>query len=486
MKKWTGIVLAAAMVFTLAGCAVNVSAAAYKTVNGVTEGSYEVSTTDKGSASFNVEGNHVEMTNFAFDADPSLKVQAEIMEDDLVFTQVVVHDDENVMQNIADGMYPETLTLENAAAEFNTLYQTFLGGSDEPVIDDIVYLDTGVIVAQLDLTDGKLFMLAKNETAQYILVAVTTDEYGTQEILDAAFDALKDESAAEAGEAEDTEADGYPVYSHETDDPYYLPACQYIMETCGAEFEPSDIMLPFVNILRTDDSDPEDIKVWGNFQVFNYAKCGTTLMMRNGGSFPGLIHMKEDGGSYVGTSMDLVESGSDNEASIKEIFGVDDELLEAYRLSSDEEAENETILNTIRWYSEDTGLGIEAYEEFGWDPVFLDEEAAPELAYPDLEGSWVTDGAVMEIHNTEDDSVYEAVIQADQEDGSTLEYTVYGQYEFSTGALYYWDGWMTLINGDESEEIGTDAAGYLGLEDDGTLAWYSAYDGTELWFERAE
>ena len=37
MKKWTGIVLAAAMVFTLAGCAVNVSAAAYKTVNGVTE-----------------------------------------------------------------------------------------------------------------------------------------------------------------------------------------------------------------------------------------------------------------------------------------------------------------------------------------------------------------------------------------------------------------------------------------------------------------
>ena len=97
----------------------------------------------------------------------------------------------------------------------------------------------------------------------------------------------------------------YPVYSHETNDPYYLPACRYIMEEYGTFFEKEDIMLPFVNILRVDNSDPGDIRVWGNYAVCNYAKRGRTLMMRSGGSFPGLIHMKQDGDSILGTAMDL-------------------------------------------------------------------------------------------------------------------------------------------------------------------------------------
>ena len=68
-KKMMALLLPACMVFTMAGCTRSVSAAAYKTVNGVTEGNYEVSTDDKGSASFDVHDNHVEMTNFSFDAD---------------------------------------------------------------------------------------------------------------------------------------------------------------------------------------------------------------------------------------------------------------------------------------------------------------------------------------------------------------------------------------------------------------------------------
>ena len=495
VKGMTVLTLAAALAFTMAGCVKSVSASAFKTVNGVTEGNYEVSTDDKGSASFNIEGNHVEMTNFTFDADAALKVEADILEDELVYTQVLVHDDEQIMQNIADGHYREALTQENAAKEFNTLYQTVFDASDEPVIDDIIDLNQGVLVAQLQLTDAQLFMLAKDGTDQFIMVAATTEEYGSQEIIDAAFDALKDESAPateeEAAEEETAEAagqeEGYPVYSHATDDPYYLPACQYIMENYGTSFDQYDIMLPYVNILRVDDSDPEDIKVWGNFQVFNYVKRGTTLMMRNGGDFSGMIHMKKDGDSYVGTSMDMVESGSENGPSIERIFGVDDELMEAFRQSNEEGADQETILNTIRWYSEDTGIELAAYEDFGWDPVYIDPDAAPELEYPDLEGEWVTDGARMEIHNPKenDGSVYEAIILVDQEDGSTIEFAVYGQYEFSTGALYYWDGWVTEKNGDEEEELGNNAVGYLGLEEDGTIVWYSANHESEIWFERA-
>ncbi len=200
MATMAGMALAAVMVFTMAGCTKTVSAAAYKTVNGVTEGNYEVSTDDKGSASFNIEGNHVELTNFTFDADPALKVEAEINEEDIVFTHVYVHDDESVMQNVADGLYREPFTKENAAKEFNTLYKAVFGATDEPVVDENVNLADGLLVTGMNLTDGQLFILAKEGTNQFIMIAATTMEYGSQDLIDTAVAALEGETAPAAEE----------------------------------------------------------------------------------------------------------------------------------------------------------------------------------------------------------------------------------------------------------------------------------------------
>ena len=205
MKTLTAMALAGTMVLTMAGCAKNVKAetSGYTTENGVTEGSWEVTTDDKGSASFNVEGNHVEMTNFAFDADDSLMVMAEINEEndeDLVFTHVVVHDGENSAQNIADGHYPEAITQENVATAFNALFRVVLGGTGDPIAAEDVILDRGVLFLKGNLSDGQFFLFAKEGTDQYILVAVTTDEYGSQDIVNGAFDALNAEGAAEASE----------------------------------------------------------------------------------------------------------------------------------------------------------------------------------------------------------------------------------------------------------------------------------------------
>lgn len=140
----------------------------------------------------------MEMTNFAFDADEALLVEAEINEEDLVYTHVYVHDEEyNIMQNIADGHYPEVFTEDNAAEALNTIYKTVFGATDEPVTNEILSIDTGVIIAQLYLTDGQMFMFAKEGTDQYEVVAVTTEEYGSQDIINAAFDSLAGEADAE-------------------------------------------------------------------------------------------------------------------------------------------------------------------------------------------------------------------------------------------------------------------------------------------------
>lgn len=45
--------------------------------------------------------------------------------------------------------------------------------------------------------------------------------------------------------------------------------------------------------MRVDERDVEDIKVWGDFWVFNYDQVGDTLKCVSGGSHPGLLHIRQ-------------------------------------------------------------------------------------------------------------------------------------------------------------------------------------------------
>ena len=271
----------------------------------------------------------------------------------------------------------------------------------------------------------------------------------------------------------------YPAYSHETDDPYYGAVCRIAMEEFGSNFEPEDIMLPVPNILREDDSDPEDIKIWGYYEIFNYALRGTTLMTQSYGAYPGLIHLKEENGSYALASLDMVKDGNLYDESAKEIFGVDDELLSAFQNIGEEKDKN--LLDTINWYKEDTGIDIEAYEDFGWDPVSVETGEVIKVDYPDLAGTWKADGAEMNITDPADNSIYDVTISVEREDESPMEYTLSGQYEVSTNTLYYWEGWVTQ----DTEYVGSGASGYISIEEDGTLLWKNADTGESKSFEKA-
>ena len=193
MKSITAAALVTCMI--LSGSVIaSAESYGYTTKNGVTEGNYAVETDDRGSAYFDVEGNHVEMTNFEFDADPELFVVAEIPEDEseLIFTDVEVHDGENLIQRVIDGHYPEVFTQDTIVDQFNTIYQLTFGATDTPIADEsYITYDEGVMYAKLSLTDAELFMFAKEDTDQYILFAATTTEYGSDALLNQAFNALE-------------------------------------------------------------------------------------------------------------------------------------------------------------------------------------------------------------------------------------------------------------------------------------------------------
>ena len=61
------------------------------------------------------------------------------------------------------------------------------------------------------------------------------------------------------------EKEALPEYVYTGENPYIQPIWEYMKENMGKNYEPADLMLPEFDLLREDDSDPEDIKVWGRF-----------------------------------------------------------------------------------------------------------------------------------------------------------------------------------------------------------------------------
>ena len=140
------------------------------------------------------------------------------------------------------------------------------------------------------------------------------------------------------------------------------------MREIGKNYAPGMYCIPYATIVATDESDPSDIKVWGDFHVENYNLEGEVLKFISGGSHPGLMHVsKADDGTYSVTAFDQVTDGSTFHPTAKGIFGdLYDLFLE--RLSDDDmkKADREAA---IAAFVASEGLPAKYYQDFAWDPV---------------------------------------------------------------------------------------------------------------------
>ena len=146
------------------------------------------------------------------------------------------------------------------------------------------------------------------------------------------------------------------------------------MAAKGKDYSPGDVSLPVANVIAIDDSDPADIKVWGNFWVYHYVLEGETLKAVSGGAYPGLMHVKRTDkpscpSVYVVNAFDEVASGSDEAESIKKIFGD-----KASNLSTDAtlQAGEKVRKATIEDYVHRYRLPITQYQDFNSAPIKLD------------------------------------------------------------------------------------------------------------------
>lgn len=163
-----------------------------------------------------------------------------------------------------------------------------------------------------------------------------------------------------------------PAYEYPGPELFYTVLYDYMITEFSQYYSDYDVSIPCPVIISEDESDNSDIKVYGNFWIFNYNLNGDILEFTSGGSYPGCIHIKSTDEGYEVISMDLVEDGSDFEDSAKKIFG---DLYDTFILDGESETIREELrAQIIANYVAANELSITAYQDYGSDPVALPEE----------------------------------------------------------------------------------------------------------------
>ena len=167
--------------------------------------------------------------------------------------------------------------------------------------------------------------------------------------------------------------DVLPDYEYPGPEAFYDELYDYV-EDLEDNYPESDVSIPCIRIVDIDDSDKADIRVYGDFAIYNYNLSGDTLTCASGGDYPGLIHMEYDteDGDYDVIDFDVVGDGSEFEVTAKRIFGNKyDDFMKIY---SDQDNREEVRAQIIANYVAANNLDIKYYQDYGWDKVELPAE----------------------------------------------------------------------------------------------------------------
>lgn len=145
---------------------------------------------------------------------------------------------------------------------------------------------------------------------------------------------------------------------------FYAALNGYLAEKIGSQYAPGELCIPCPTVVASVPQDDGNLRVLGDFWVFNYNVVGDTLKTVSGGSHPGAMILKKTDKGYEVISFEQVEDGSNNLASAKRIFG---DMYEAFHsINSDEETREQARSLFIAKYVKDNNLPVKFYQDFGW------------------------------------------------------------------------------------------------------------------------
>lgn len=143
---------------------------------------------------------------------------------------------------------------------------------------------------------------------------------------------------------------------------------RYLSDVIGSQYAPGEVCIPSHRIIAVDESNPDDIQVWGDFWVDNFNVVGDTLMAVSGGSHPGKMHIiKDSEGHLTVTAFEAVGDGSSFTPTAKAIFG--DRFDEFQKVNSDNVGREEARKSAIAAHVFKNNLPVKVYKDYGWPAV---------------------------------------------------------------------------------------------------------------------
>ena len=149
---------------------------------------------------------------------------------------------------------------------------------------------------------------------------------------------------------------------------FFTAIDKYLTEEIGSKYLQGEVCIPFHPYVEVDESNGDDILVWGDFWVMNYSVSGDTLKTVSGGDHPGKMHVRQTPeGHFEVTSFEVVGDGSEMEPSARRIFG---EHFDAFQKSNSDEKLRENVrMDAVAGYVRDHQLPVKFVKDYGWPEI---------------------------------------------------------------------------------------------------------------------
>lgn len=159
------------------------------------------------------------------------------------------------------------------------------------------------------------------------------------------------------------------------DNEYLKLLTDYMIENNG--FERKDtVLIPSPVVVKVDENDSHNIKVYGSFNIFGYEVDGDTLLSVNGGHYPGCAYyMKDEKGLHI-LEVDVAEDGNRYDSSLLEICEGDEELAAQVTKAADSSTDEykKARRDFIKMYVDEYSLDINYYKDYGFRRVSIRDD----------------------------------------------------------------------------------------------------------------
>lgn len=229
---------------------------------------------------------------------------------------------------------------------------------------------------------GRQFTVLLSGMAAVLLLAACGEKQEMTDALTKAANAptieISDETAESVNpdvvDQETLSVSGLPAYVYCGESLLESGVCEFIRDTWDSSLNPGDggILVPAPVILKTEETNPDDVRVWGNFLTFGYTLSGSTLTETCHGGGRGLLHLRQDGDGYAVVSFD---DGTED-AALKTLCEGESGLYDRFSGTDQDTKDSDLRRERIRYlqdYVNSYGLSIDSYKNAAGETVLINE-----------------------------------------------------------------------------------------------------------------